>query len=67
MQTAAGYIRGLERIGGFGGVGSINHGPLASTGNVLGVKAMTIEPEPRTVELRAPEAAPYRGPWSKLS
>jgi FAD/FMN-containing dehydrogenase len=42
--------------GGFGGVGSINHGPLASTGNVLGVKAMSIEPEPQTVELRAPEA-----------
>jgi FAD/FMN-containing dehydrogenase len=42
--------------GGFGGVGSINFGPLASTGNVLGVKAMTIEPEPQTVELRAPEA-----------
>lgn len=42
--------------GGFGGVGSINHGPLASTGNVLGLKAMSIEPEPRTVELRAPEA-----------
>ena len=42
--------------GGFGGVGSINFGPLASTGNVLGIKAMTIEPEPRTVELRAPEA-----------
>jgi FAD/FMN-containing dehydrogenase len=42
--------------GGFGGVGSINFGPLASTGNVLGVRAMTIEPEPRTVELRAPEA-----------
>jgi FAD/FMN-containing dehydrogenase len=42
--------------GGFGGVGSINHGPLAATGNVLGIKAMTIEPEPKTVELRAPEA-----------
>ena len=42
--------------GGFGGVGSINYGPLASTGNVLGVRAMSIEPEPRTVELRAPEA-----------
>ena len=42
--------------GGFGGVGSINHGPLASTGNVLGVRAMSIEPEPRTVELRGPEA-----------
>ncbi len=42
--------------GGFGGVGSINFGPLASTGNVLGVRAMTIEPEPKVVELRAPEA-----------
>ena len=40
--------------GGFGGVGSINHGPLASTGNVLGVRAMSIEPEPKVVELRAP-------------
>lgn len=42
--------------GGFGGVGSINHGPLAATGNVLGIKAMSIEPEPKVVELRAPEA-----------
>lgn len=42
--------------GGFGGVGSINYGPLASSGNVLGVRAMSIEPEPQTVELRAPEA-----------
>jgi FAD/FMN-containing dehydrogenase len=42
--------------GGFGGLGSINHGPLASSGNVLGLKAMTVEPEPQTVELRAPEA-----------
>ncbi|MGL5004899.1 MAG: FAD-binding oxidoreductase, partial [Casimicrobium sp.] len=29
---------------------------LASTGNVLGVKAITVEPEPKLVELRAPEA-----------
>jgi FAD/FMN-containing dehydrogenase len=42
--------------GGFGGVGSINHGPLASTGNVRGIRAMSIEPEPKVVELRAPEA-----------
>jgi FAD/FMN-containing dehydrogenase len=42
--------------GGFGGVGSINYGPLASTGNVLGVRAMSIEPEPKVTELRAPEA-----------
>lgn len=42
--------------GGFGGVGSINHGPLAATGNVLGLRVMTVEPEPKVVELRAPEA-----------
>jgi FAD/FMN-containing dehydrogenase len=42
--------------GGFGGVGSINYGPLASTGNVLGVRAMSIEPVPQLLELRAPEA-----------
>lgn len=42
--------------GGFGGVGSINHGPLAAPGNVLGIRALTVEPEPRAVELRAPEA-----------
>jgi FAD/FMN-containing dehydrogenase len=42
--------------GGFGGIGSINYGPLASTGNVLGCRAITIEPEPKIVDLRAPDA-----------
>jgi FAD/FMN-containing dehydrogenase len=42
--------------GGFGGIGSINYGPLASTGNVLGCRAITIEAEPKLVELRAPDA-----------
>jgi FAD/FMN-containing dehydrogenase len=42
--------------GGFGGIGSINYGPLASTGNVLGARAITVEAEPKLVELRAPEA-----------
>ena len=42
--------------GGFGGVGSINYGPLACPGNVMGVRAMTVTPEPKVVELRAPEA-----------
>ena len=42
--------------GGFGGAGSITYGPMAATGNVLGVRVMTVEPEPRIVELRAPEA-----------
>ncbi len=42
--------------GGFGGIGSINYGPLMSIGNVLGLKAITLEPQPKTVELRAPAA-----------
>jgi FAD/FMN-containing dehydrogenase len=45
--------------GGFGGVGSINYGPLAAAGTILGVRIMTVEPEPRTLELRAPEALTF--------
>lgn len=41
--------------GGFGGIGSINYGPLAATGTVLGARVMTLEYPPRIVELRAPE------------
>ena len=42
--------------GGFGGAGSINYGPLAAPGNVLGVRVMSVEPEPQVVELRGVEA-----------
>jgi FAD/FMN-containing dehydrogenase len=42
--------------GGFGGAGSINHGPLAAPGNVLAVRAMTVEPEPQIIELRGQDA-----------
>lgn len=49
--------------GGFGGVGSINHGPLGAPGNVLGIKAMTIEPEPQIVELRGAEAMRMHHLW----
>lgn len=42
--------------GGFGGAGSINHGPLAAPGNVLSVRAMTVEPDPQVIELQGPEA-----------
>ena len=42
--------------GGFGGVGSINYGPVAAPGNVLGVRVMSVEPEPKVVELRGPDA-----------
>ena len=42
--------------GGFGGIGSITYGPLSAPGTVLGVKIMTVEAEPRVLELRSPEA-----------
>lgn len=49
--------------GGFGGIGSINYGPLASRGNVLGIKAITLEEEPRIVELRGAEALLMHHLW----
>ncbi|CAN7228443.1 FAD-binding oxidoreductase [Variovorax sp. LjRoot84] len=49
--------------GGFGGVGSINYGPLGATGNVLGLRAMTIEAEPQVVELRGAEALRMHHLW----
>ncbi|MGK3112729.1 FAD-binding oxidoreductase [Candidatus Pantoea formicae] len=42
--------------GGFGGVGSINYGPLAAPGNVLSVRMMTMEETPRIITLQAPNA-----------
>ncbi|MEO7547900.1 MAG: FAD-binding oxidoreductase [Ramlibacter sp.] len=49
--------------GGFGGVGSINYGPLGARGNVLGIKAMSIEEEPQVIELRGPEALAMHHVW----
>ncbi len=49
--------------GGFGGVGSINYGPLGAPGNVLGVRAMGIEPEPQVLELRGAEALRMHHLW----
>jgi FAD/FMN-containing dehydrogenase len=42
--------------GGFGGIGSITYGPLSAPGTVLGIQVMTVEAEPRVIELRSPEA-----------
>lgn len=42
--------------GGFGGAGSITYGPLAAPGNVLAVRVMTVEAEPRILELRGADA-----------
>jgi len=42
--------------GGFGGIGSITYGPLSAPGTVLGIKVMTVEAQPRVIELRSPAA-----------
>ncbi len=49
--------------GGFGGVGSINYGPLAAPGNVLGCKVITVEEVPQIVELRGPDAMALHHLW----
>ena len=49
--------------GGFGGIGSINYGPLGAPGNLLGVCAMSVEPEPRPLELRGAEALHLHHMW----
>ncbi|MBN9409756.1 MAG: FAD-binding oxidoreductase [Burkholderiales bacterium] len=49
--------------GGFGGAGSINYGPIGATGNILAVRAMSVEAEPQVVELRGPDALLMHHLW----
>jgi FAD/FMN-containing dehydrogenase len=49
--------------GGFGGVGSITYGPIAAPGNVLGASAVSVEPEPQTLELRGADALALHHNW----
>lgn len=49
--------------GGTGGIGSINYGVFAARGNVLGVQLMTIEEEPRVVELRGDRVGLLQHCW----
>ena len=45
--TIGGFIGG-----GSGGIGSINYGQLRDRGNLYGVRVVTMEPQPRVIELR---------------
>jgi FAD/FMN-containing dehydrogenase len=48
--TIGGYV-----AGGSSGVGSITWGLLRDRGNILGLRVVTMEPEPRILELRGPD------------
>lgn len=45
--------------GGFGGVGSINYGPIFGHGTVQAIRILTVEDEPRIIELRDQEMLTY--------
>src|SRR4051812_34210195 len=49
--------------GGTGGIGSINYGIFAARGNVLAVQMMTIEEEPRIIELRGDDTLLLQHCW----
>jgi FAD/FMN-containing dehydrogenase len=47
VGTIGGYI-----VGGHAGIGAIRHGVLADTGNILGLRVLSLEEEPRAAEVR---------------
>ncbi len=52
LGTLGGFV-----AGGSSGVGSVTWGILGEPGNVLGLRVVTMEAEPRAIELRGPELA----------
>ncbi|MBA3924300.1 MAG: FAD-binding oxidoreductase [Nostocaceae cyanobacterium] len=56
--TIAGFI-----AGGSGGIGSIQYGQLRDRGNLLALKVVTLEDEPRVLELRGDEVQKVNHAW----
>ncbi|AFY35563.1 FAD-binding oxidoreductase [Calothrix sp. PCC 7507] len=56
--TVGGFI-----AGGSGGIGSIQYGLLGDRGNLLGLKVITLEAEPRIIELRGDDVQKVNHAW----
>jgi len=54
MATVGGLF-----AGGFGGIGSINYGPVAAKGTILKIKVLTIETEPKLIEFTGDDLLHY--------
>lgn len=58
IATIGGFI-----AGGSGGIGSINYGLLADRGNLLALKVVTMEEQPRVIELRGDDVQKVNHAW----
>jgi FAD/FMN-containing dehydrogenase len=56
--TIGGFI-----AGGSGGIGSVTYGQLRDRGNILGLRVVTLEEEPRVLELRGDEVFQVSHAW----
>lgn len=56
--TIGGFI-----AGGSGGIGSVTYGQLLDRGNILGLRVITVEEEPRTLELRGDDVFKVSHAW----
>lgn len=60
--TIGGFI-----AGGSGGIGSINYGQLRDRGNINAIRVVTMEDEPRAIELRGDEIHKVNHAWGLMA